>query len=430
MAELCGSAIKMTPTITNNAPNPPGPAEKRKLYAAIGVIAVAVLALVAFSGSQVQTAVRPKVDSAVQPTTPETSGQLADEVQKRADDLKKKNADLKRVLNEQRKKQGLPPLPEEPHSDSALPLPAPNTQPYTAAQPIPAEVLKRNDTLHASNIAWSARGDSASPTPTDSAKADPDALLRDLQQQTAKLKDQIAANIAQAEQMQIPAQPPAPRYQYTERRPEPQSPEPPNELTAASGPMYRVFEGTTLDGILLNRIDGTYSGPVNAIITTPVYSHDDQHVLIPIGSKVLGDAKQVTSTGDRRLAVSFHRLLMPDAFSVNLDAMPGMDQAGAMGLTGKVNSHYLSIFGASLAIGAIGGLAQIGNGYSGFGYDPSVQFRNGISESMGQSSSRVLDRFLNKLPTVTIREGTRVKVYFTGDLQLPDYSSHKVRGDI
>jgi len=40
-----------------------------------------------------------------------------------------------------------------------------------------------------------------------------------------------------------------------------------------------------------------------------------------------------------------------------------------------VNSHYVSIFGASLAVGAIGGLAQIGNGFSGFGYDASVQFR-------------------------------------------------------
>ena len=89
------------------------------------------------------------------------------------------------------------------------------------------------------------------------------------------------------------------------------------------------------------------------------------------------------------------------------------------GLHDKVNSHYASIFGASLAIGAIGGLAQIGNGYSGFGYDPSVEIRNGMTQSMGQSSSRVLDRFLNRMPTITIREGTRVRIILTDDLQLP-----------
>ena len=94
-----------------------------------------------------------------------------------------------------------------------------------------------------------------------------------------------------------------------------------------------------------------------------------------------------------------------------------------MGLHDKVNSHYLSIFGASLAVGAIGGLAQIGNSTSGFGYDPSVAFRNGVSQSTAQSADRILDRFLNRLPTITIREGTRVKILLTGDLQVPAYDA-------
>ncbi len=102
-----------------------------------------------------------------------------------------------------------------------------------------------------------------------------------------------------------------------------------------------------------------------------------------------------------------------------------VDKNVAAGLKDKVNGHYVSIFGASLAIGAIGGLAQIGNGYSGFGYDPSVQFRNGISQSTAQSADRVLDRFLNRMPTVTIREGTRVKIVLTGDLAVPAYGLSK-----
>ena len=69
------------------------------------------------------------------------------------------------------------------------------------------------------------------------------------------------------------------------------------------------------------------------------------------------------------------------------------------------------------------------NGYSGFGYDPSVEIRNGITQSMAQSSSRILDRFLNRMPTVTIREGTRVKVILTDDLQLPTYDSMR-KGDL
>jgi type IV secretion system protein VirB10 len=103
--------------------------------------------------------------------------------------------------------------------------------------------------------------------------------------------------------------------------------------------------------------------------------------------------------------------------------MPALSQAGAVGLHDQVNNHYFSIFGASLAVGAIGGLAQIGNGTSTYGYDPMVEFRNGISQSTAQSASQILDRFLNRLPSITIREGTRVKIILTDDLQLPPYES-------
>src|SRR5258708_25298607 len=56
--------------------------------------------------------------------------------------------------------------------------------------------------------------------------------------------------------------------------------------------------------------------------------------------------------------------------------------------------------------------------------------RQGLAGSMAQSSAQILDRFLNILPTVTIREGHRVKVYLSGDLALPDYNNHKMPSDL
>ena len=52
------------------------------------------------------------------------------------------------------------------------------------------------------------------------------------------------------------------------------------------------------------------------------------------------------------------------------------------------------------------------------------------SGSLANSSMHILDKFLNVLPTVTIREGNRVKVYLSGDLLLPDYSQHAMQPDI
>lgn len=192
---------------------------------------------------------------------------------------------------------------------------------------------------------------------------------------------------------------------------------------------YWLPEGTILEAVLTNRLEGEAAGPVNAMITTDVYLPGTRLLLVPQGARLLGEASRVTFSGQQRLAVAFHRIIVPGTareYSIPLEVKPpALGQTGETGLHDKVNSHYAQIFGASLAIGAVGGLAQIGNGQTGFGFDPEVQFRNGISQGMAQSSERILDRFLNRLPTITIREGTRVRVLLTDDLQLPAF-----KGDI
>jgi type IV secretion system protein VirB10 len=200
----------------------------------------------------------------------------------------------------------------------------------------------------------------------------------------------------------------------------------PLDFDPAKQELYWLPEGSILEAVLTNRLDGEQPGPVNCMITTDVYLPGTRLVLIPQGARVLGEASKVSTFGQQRLAVAFHRIIVPglDSYSIPLDQqMPGLAQTGETGLHDQVNSHYVSIFGASLAIGAIGGLAQIGNGTTGIVYDPAVQFRNGISQSMAQSADRVLDRFLNRMPTITIREGTRVKIVLTDDLPLPAYDS-------
>ena len=185
----------------------------------------------------------------------------------------------------------------------------------------------------------------------------------------------------------------------------------PLDFDPAAQPTVWLPEGTVIEAVLTNRLDGDAAGPVNCMITSDVYQPGTRVLLVPQGARVLGEASAVSSLGQARLAVAFHRIIVPGlrTYSIPLDKlMPALGQVGDVGLHDRVNSHYASIFGASLAIGAIGGLAQIGNGSSGFGYDPSVEIRNGMTQSMGQSSSRILDRFLNRMPTITIREGTRV----------------------
>jgi type IV secretion system protein TrbI len=203
----------------------------------------------------------------------------------------------------------------------------------------------------------------------------------------------------------------------------------PAGANAAAGKTYVLFEGTILETVLINRLDGQFSGPVESLLSTDVYSNDRQHLLIPAGSKLLGEARKVDSFGQTRLAVAFHRVLMPDGYSIGLDQFKGLNQAGDTGLRDQVNNHYLRIFGASLAIGALGAVAESGTSGPLIASGTDL-LRQGFAQSAAQSSAQILEKFLNVLPTVTIREGQRVKVYLAGDLALPEYKNHRMPSDL
>jgi type IV secretory pathway VirB10-like protein len=200
-------------------------------------------------------------------------------------------------------------------------------------------------------------------------------------------------------------------------------------IDSAIGQPYLVYEGAVLDTVLMNRLDGDAAGPVKVLVSNPLYSHDHQHVIIPEGTVVLGEAKKIGAAGfgqQRRMAVVFHRLIMPDGYSVDLDQFHGLDQIGEEGLKDKVNNHYLEIFGASIALGVVAGASEITQGGGTITTSGSQAFTNGTAANVSQSATSILDRFLQIPPTITIREGHRVKVYFTQDLLLPAYSNHTI----
>jgi len=200
-------------------------------------------------------------------------------------------------------------------------------------------------------------------------------------------------------------------------------------IDSARGQPYLVYEGSVLDTVLMNRLDGDAAGPVKVLVSNPLYSHDHQHVIIPEGTVVLGEAKKIGSAGlgqQRRMAVVFHRLIMPDGYSVDLDQFHGLDQIGEEGMKDKVNNHYFEIFGASIALGVIAGASEITEGGGAITTSGSQAFTTGTAASVAQSSNTILARFMQIPPTITIREGHRVKIYFTQDMLLPAYSNHTI----
>ena len=194
---------------------------------------------------------------------------------------------------------------------------------------------------------------------------------------------------------------------------------------SAAGPTRRLLEGTIIDTVLTNRLDGSVAAPVNCLVTTPVYSHGGEQIVIPAGARVLGETKPVQTFGETRLAVTFHRLVMPDGSTYSLDHFLGLNQIGDAGLRDQVNQHYWSTFGAAAAVGLVNGLAQfVGTaGLARGDGNRTVIIAGGAADAASQASVQTMNRFLNRLPTITIREGHRVQVYLTSDLELPAYAS-------
>ena len=172
----------------------------------------------------------------------------------------------------------------------------------------------------------------------------------------------------------------------------------------------RIREGSFLEAVLLTQLSGEFPGPVLAMVSVPLYSADRQRVLIPRGARVVGTAIAVQNRDQSRLAVAFHRLLLPDGSWVDLE-FAGLNQAGESALQDQVNRRYLSTFAAAGAVGALSGLTLAGASPYGL--------RAGVGQGLGGSAASMLDRYLNRMPEITIRAGHRLRVWFTADVLVP-----------
>ena len=177
----------------------------------------------------------------------------------------------------------------------------------------------------------------------------------------------------------------------------------------------RIYQGSFLEGVLLTQLSGDFPGPVLAMVSVPFYSRDRQRVLVPRGARAVGTARAVAHRDQQRLAVTFDRLLLPDGRWISLE-FRGLNQAGESALKDQVDRHYVSMFAAAGAVGVLSGLTLQGSNPYGEGIQG---FRAGTGQGLGLAATQILQRFLNRLPTITIRAGHRLRIWFASDVLVP-----------
>ena len=431
----------MNEPIQEKAPKPPGLLPKHvQSWLLIGLAVLMVLIMWLTGGKKPQPAAKTTTQAATPEAPLEVNHTRINELQSRIEELQRQQLVAQNALTQQTRllgaaAQGSQTGEQQPSTSGSQP-------PERSEDAIQSERKKRQYlSLFASNVALSYRKPPSNQPPAsdkdpvgDKTNATPQAEGAETAQIAQLLKlmqPPVAVSAAPqtASAPPVPAPNGSPETNGDRKEDTPRPAAAPSGIhDAATGKNYLVFEGSILETVLINRLDGQFAGPVQCLLTTDVYSDDRQHLLVPSGTRLLGETRKVDNSGQSRLAVVFHRLIMPDGYSVSLDQFKGLDQIGDTGLRDKVNNHYLRLFGVSLAIGALGAVAEVGTG-SALTDSGTDLMRQGFAASTAQSASQILDRFLNILPTITIREGHRVKVYLSGDLSLPDYNNHTMPSD-
>lgn len=191
------------------------------------------------------------------------------------------------------------------------------------------------------------------------------------------------------------------------------------------GSDYELQAGTVIPAALVTGINTDLPGDVIAAVTRPVYdSRTGRHLLIPQGAKLYGTYDSEIANGQNRALLVWHRLLMPNSRSIQIDGMKGTDAAGYAGVADRVDYHADKLaagVGLSSVIAYVGNLARGGGGRSGGDGDAHDVIGDTVAQEASRIGSKIIDRQLDVQPTITVRPGWPVSVLVDKDIPLAPY---------
>ncbi|MGE8134121.1 TrbI/VirB10 family protein [Novosphingobium subterraneum] len=174
--------------------------------------------------------------------------------------------------------------------------------------------------------------------------------------------------------------------------------------------------GSVIPAALITGIRSDLPGLVTAQVTQNVYdSPTGRTLLIPQGSRLIGDYDADVAFGQSRILLAWNRLILPDGRSIVLERQPASDPRGYAGLQDGTDYHWGGVFKAALVSTLLGAGAEFGSGS-----DSSLTraLRRGTQDSINRAGEQIVSRELQVKPTITIRPGYPVRVLLTRDLVL------------
>ncbi|WP_454762198.1 TrbI/VirB10 family protein [Caulobacter segnis] len=185
---------------------------------------------------------------------------------------------------------------------------------------------------------------------------------------------------------------------------------------------FEVKAGSIIPAALVTGLDSDLPGMVIAQVTEPVFDQQTgRTMLIPQGARLIGKYDSQVNYGQSRALVVFTRLIFPNGRSVDLGAMVGADPTGAGGLADRVDTHLPRLaraVGLSTLI-SIGASAAQNSAARGAGDRVLLDATSGVAGTASQTGQRLVDRDLQRAPTLKVRPGFPLRVLVDKDLVLP-----------
>lgn len=187
-----------------------------------------------------------------------------------------------------------------------------------------------------------------------------------------------------------------------------------------ANPDALLVRGTYIRCVLETRIITDVPGFTSCVVTEPVYSINGRSLLLPKGSKVVGQYDN--GPDGPRVAVLWDRITTPNGIDMTMSS-PGVDGMGSAGHPGHYDAHWPNRIASALLISLIAD----GFEYAAAKHGPSTTYATGnlvveapFESKTAQSLERVAQQAIaaggRRRPTVTINQGTVVNVYVAKDI--------------
>ncbi|HYN46251.1 MAG TPA: TrbI/VirB10 family protein, partial [Allosphingosinicella sp.] len=169
-----------------------------------------------------------------------------------------------------------------------------------------------------------------------------------------------------------------------------------------------VPQGALIPAVLETALDSTRAGLARAIVSRDVRGFDGTRVLIPRGSRLIGEYRSDVQPGQRRALVNWIRLIRPDGVTIAIGS-PAGDPLGRGGIRARVNSHFFERFAGAILQSALDVGVNLAGRAAGNG--TVVVLQGGA-----QGGAPQIIQPAQITPTLTVRQGTSISIFVARDL--------------